>query len=108
MGSRQMDLNEGVHGHLSSCTCMVGVAGDGCRYRVGVVEKGSTDVGGQGDSQEWGWGGDGVETGACIFGEFELWLAPAELTEYWCDVCTWKCTGYRTGYTVWTLPHVCR
>ena len=31
-------------------------------------------------------GGDGIETGACIFGEFELRLQPAELTEYWCDV----------------------
>ena len=25
-------------------------------------------------------GGDGVETGACIYGEFELWLQSAELT----------------------------
>ena len=25
-------------------------------------------------------GGDGVETGACIYGEFELWLQIAELT----------------------------
>ena len=25
-------------------------------------------------------GGDGVEIGACIYGEFELWLQPAELT----------------------------
>ena len=31
-------------------------------------------------------GGDGVETGACISGEFELRLQPVELTEYRCDV----------------------
>ena len=80
-----MGLNERVHGHLSSCTCMVGVAGGRCRYWDGVVEKGSTAVGGQGDWQEWG-GGDGIETGACISREFELWLHPAKLTEYWCDV----------------------
>ena len=86
---------------------MVGVVGGGCRYRVGVVEKGSTAVGGQGDSQEWG-GGDGVETGACISGEFELWLQPAELTEYWCDMYTLRCIGCRTGCTVWTVPDVCR
>ena len=30
--------------------------------------------------------GDGVETGACISGEFELRLQPVELTEYRCDV----------------------
>ena len=35
-----------------------------------------------------GGGGTSVETGACIFGEFELWLQPAELTDYWCDVYT--------------------
>ena len=35
-----------------------------------------------------GGGGNNVETGACIFGEFELWLQPAELTDYWCDVYT--------------------
>ena len=49
-----MDLNEGVHSHLSSCICRVGVVGGWCRYRGGVVEKGNTAVGGQGDSQEWG------------------------------------------------------
>ena len=27
-----------------------------------------------------GGGGNGIETGACISGEFELWLHPAELT----------------------------
>ena len=37
-----------------------------------MVEKGSTAVVGQGDSQEWG--GDGVKTEACTYGEFELWL----------------------------------
>ena len=30
--------------------------------------------------------GDGVETWACIFGEFELWRNPATLIEYWCYV----------------------
>ena len=54
MSSRQMGLNEGVHSHLSSCICRVGVVGGWCRYRGGVVQKGSTAVGGQGDSQEWG------------------------------------------------------
>ena len=54
MGSREMGLNEGVHGHLSSCTFMVGVAGGRCRYRGGVVEKEGTGVGGLGDAQEWG------------------------------------------------------
>ena len=49
-----MDLNEGVHSHLSSCICRVGVVGGGCRYRGEVVEKGSTAVGGQGDGQELG------------------------------------------------------
>ena len=73
-----MDLNEGVHSHLSSCIYRVGVVGGWCRYRGGVVEKGSTTVGGQGDLQSRG--GDCVETGACIYGEFELWLQPAELT----------------------------
>ena len=47
-----MGLNEGVHSHLSSCTCRVGVVGGWCRYPGGVVEKGSTAVGSQGDSQE--------------------------------------------------------
>ena len=47
-------------------------------------------------------GGDGVETGACISGEFRLWLQPAELTDHSCDVYTWRCTGYRTGSTVLT------
>ena len=54
MCSRQMGLNEGVHGHLLPCTCRVGVAGGVCRYWSGVIEKGSTGVGGQGDEQEWG------------------------------------------------------
>ena len=54
MCSRQTGLNEGVHGHLSPCTCRVGVAGGGCRYWSGVIEKGSTGVGGQGNEQEWG------------------------------------------------------
>ena len=53
-----------------------------------MVKKGSAGVGGQGDSHEsgGGMGGDGVETGACIFGEFELWRNPATLIEYWCYV----------------------
>ena len=33
-------------------------------------------------------GGDGVETGACIYGEFELWLQPAELTDFIGVMCT--------------------
>ena len=49
-----MGLNEGAHSHLSSCIFRVGVVGGWCRYGGGVVEKGSTAVGGQGDSQEWG------------------------------------------------------
>ena len=49
-----MGLNEGMHSHLSSCICRVGVVGGGCRYWGEVVEKGSTAVGGQGDEQEWG------------------------------------------------------
>ena len=47
-------LNERVHSHLSSCIFRVGVAGSGCRYWGGVVERGSTAVGGQGNEQEWG------------------------------------------------------
>ena len=43
-----MGLNEGVHSHLSSCVYRVGVVGGWCRYRGGVVEKGSTAVGGAG------------------------------------------------------------
>ena len=54
MNSRPMGLKEGVHSHLSSCICGVGVAGGGCRYWDGMVEKGSTAVGGQGNEQEWG------------------------------------------------------
>ena len=54
MISRQMGLKEGVHSHLSSYIYRVGVAGGGCRYWGGVVEKGSTAVGGQGNEQEWG------------------------------------------------------
>ena len=53
-------------------------------------------------------GGDGVETGACISGEFRLWLQPAKLTDHSCDVYTWKCRGYRAGCTVLTLLDVCR
>ena len=52
--SRQMGLNEGVYCHLSICICRVRVEGGWCRYRCGVVEKGSTAVGGQRDEQEWG------------------------------------------------------
>ena len=52
--SQTNGLNEGVHSHLSSCIFRVGVVGGWCRYRGGVVMKGSTAVGGQGDSQEWG------------------------------------------------------
>ena len=52
MSSRQLGLKEGVH--LSSCIYRVGVAGGGCRYWGGVVEKESTAAGGQGDEQEWG------------------------------------------------------
>ena len=48
-------------------------------------------------------GGDDVDTGACISGEFRLWLQPAELTDHSCDVYTWRCKGYRTGCTVLTL-----
>ena len=48
----QMGLKDGVHSHLSSCIYRVGVAGGGCRYQGGVVEKGSTAVGGQGNEQE--------------------------------------------------------
>ena len=33
-------------------------------------------------------GGDGVETGTCTYGEFELWLQPAELTDYIGVMCT--------------------
>ena len=51
-------------------------------------------------------GGDGVEIGACISGGFELWLQPAELTDYWCDVYTWRCIGYRECCTVGTLLDV--
>ena len=47
-------------------------------------------------------GGDGVETGACISGEFRLWLQPAKLTDCSCDLYTWRCIGYRTGCTVLT------
>ena len=54
MSFRQMGLKEGVHSHLSSCIYRVGVAGGGCRYWGGVVEKGSAAVGGHGDEQEWG------------------------------------------------------
>ena len=50
----QTGLKEGVHSHLSSCIYRVGVGGGGCRYGGGVVEKGSTAVGGQGNEQEWG------------------------------------------------------
>ena len=53
MGSRQMGLKEGVHDQLSSCTCRVEFAGNRYRYWGGVVEKGSTSVGDQGDEQEW-------------------------------------------------------
>ena len=35
-------------------------------------------------------GGEGVETGACTFGELEQWLQPVKLTEYWCDVHSWS------------------
>ena len=49
-----MGLNEGVHNHLSSCIYRVGVAGGGFRYWDGVVENGSTAVGGEGNEQEWG------------------------------------------------------
>ena len=73
-----MGLKEGVHSHLSSCIYRVGVVGGGCRYQGGVVEKGSTAVGGQGNEQ--GWGGDGVEIGACVSRGFEIWLQPMELT----------------------------
>ena len=52
-------------------------------------------------------GGDGAETGACIFREFRLWLQPAELTDHSCDVYTWRCTGYRKGCTVLTLLYIC-
>ena len=54
VGSRQTGLNEGVHGHLSPCTCRVEVAGCGCRYWSVEIEKRSTGVGSQGDEQEWG------------------------------------------------------
>ena len=54
MSSRQMGLKEGVHSHLSSFICRVRVVSGGCRYRGGVVEKGSIAVGGRGDEQEWG------------------------------------------------------
>ena len=47
-------------------------------------------------------GGDGVETRACISGEFGLWLQPAELTDHSCDVYTFRCTGYRKGFTIGT------
>ena len=53
-------------------------------------------------------GGDGVETVACISGEFRLWLQPAELTDHSCDVYTFRCTGYRTGCTALTLLDICR
>ena len=54
MSSRQMGVKEGVHSHFSSFICRVGIVSGGCRYRGGVVEKVSTAVEGQGDSQEWG------------------------------------------------------
>ena len=53
MSSRQKGLKEGVHSHPSSCIYRVGVAGGGCRYWGGVVERESTAVGGQGNEQEW-------------------------------------------------------
>ena len=52
--------------------------GGWCRYLGGVVEKGSTAVGVREIRRSWG--GEGVETGACIYGEFELWLQSAGLT----------------------------
>ena len=54
MSSRQMGLSEGVHSHPPSCIYRAGVAGGGCRYWGGVVEKVSTAAGGQGAEQEWG------------------------------------------------------
>ena len=51
-------------------------------------------------------GSDGVATGAYISGIFELWVQPAELTEYGCDVCTRKRVGCRKGCTVRTLLDV--
>ena len=54
MSSRQMGLKEGVHSHRPSCIYRVRVAGGECRYWGGMVEKGSTAVGGQGNEQEQG------------------------------------------------------
>ena len=54
MSSRQMGLKEGVHSHRPSCIYRVEVAGGGCRYWNGVVEKGSTVAGGQRNEHGWG------------------------------------------------------
>ena len=52
-------------------------------------------------------GGDGVETRACISGEFRLRLLPAELTDYSCDMYTKRRTCCRTGCTLLTLLDIC-
>ena len=74
-----MGLNEGVHSRLSSCICRVGVVSGWCRYRGWSGREGEYSCRGSGRLAGVS-GGDGVETGACIYREFELWLQSAELT----------------------------
>ena len=85
-----------MYGRLSSCICRVGVAGGGCRYWGGVIWKGSAAAGGKGDEQEsgrwWRWDRDVHLRGNRA-------LAAGSGVEYWCNVYTRRCTGYRTGCT---------
>ena len=46
-------------------------------------------------------GGGGVKTEACrLIGNSGSDRQPVKMSEYWSDVNMWKCTDYKTGYTV--------
>ena len=58
-----------MHSPLPSCTCRVGVAGDGCRYKSEVIKEESIVAEDQRDKQERK--RYSVETEACKYRKFE-------------------------------------
>ena len=49
-----------------------------------------------------------METEACsLIGHFGADRQPVKMSEYWSDVNMWKCTDYKTGFTVLD-SEVCR
>ena len=87
--------NERRHDHLSSCTYIVEVLGDGCQHWNEDVEQENRDEGYQRDKRK-----QRTETEAGNFVR-DTNLEPVEPSEYWRGMYIRGCTNYKTTCTVW-------